>query len=222
MTQPIKATKGDEVHLFPSVRQCMKYLEVTPNTISRALAFGLDVKGWMLEKVTPATVTKAVLHTDSVIATTQKGVHIKFRSIIQASKILQCNPNAIRDAMKGKDRRYGSWSWSIDNGDLECLEPSDLLCSSFCLRGGAGRKPNEREEVEEDEEDIMEVDPYEGREVVATGVYDIDYGPTICPFCNNVILHDTREGDFSGYKHLTSCLAGHDWSVQYGIVKVYK
>lgn len=213
-SKPIVATKGDERHLFRSVRQCSLYLEISHHLITQALSFGNKIQGWRIEPGEIPNDEDAIRHSDSVIGTTPKGAHVRFDSIIQAADILHCSANAIKRAVTGTNHEYGTWLWSCDDGVFETAEPTDVLCSSFCKQVKSDRKvPAPPPE---------DIDPYEGREVIATGVHDPEFGVTICPFCDCVVLHDAKEGDFSGYKHLTKCLEGRDWTVQLGVIKVFK
>lgn len=63
-----------------------------------------------------------------------------------------------------------------------------------------------------------EVCVIERRTPIATGVYDPDYGVTICPICGKVCSNTAGGND---WKHVQKCLSGHDWSYNLGIIEVY-
>lgn len=189
------------------------YLEVTSYELVRALAFNLRIHGWTVQKVDPGSADATVIHTDAIIGTTPRGVHVRFDSVRHAAEVLKCNAEGIRTAIYGTNHKYGSWSWSMDSGKIKTVNPSDKACSSFNLRDGVGGKQGKKKTHLNDTSATVRT--HKEPEVIATGYHDEDFGVTICPFCANVITRD-------GQHHLARHLAGHRYTITHGLIKVYK
>lgn len=207
----VNINTGD-IKYFNSVKICAKDLQMSPYTIKMCYPKLCTFKGWYFESAkTPYKPIAEELEerykpARPVMAHLPSGQLVKFNNCIHAANLLGVNVAALYKAMNNKTQ-YGNWIWEEYINNMNIIEPTEDILKSFQKKE---RKKNNNiartKQVKEPE--------LKSKKWKRIGYYDMEFGPIVCPICGKILTTPKPT-------HLSKCLKGHTYNIEFGLIKVY-